>query len=177
MSGAVAFCPKTYLQTTSHCPQFINFIVGRTCFSHKYCSHSSCFLFFQVNFRITQKTKTAPLNFEWDCFKTINQFGEMLASVYLSYVCFQSRNIPYLYLFKSFFFFLHIIYVCLLIYILDSYFTSDFQITDFKFFKELLHMHKASKEHGGKSLIKLRSFDPRSLGKIHQEVSSLFLWL
>ena len=28
----------------------------------------------------------------------------------------------------SFFVFLHVIYVCLLIYILDSYFISDFQI-------------------------------------------------
>lgn len=52
-------------------------------------------------------------------------------------------------------------------------FIGDFLITDCELFRELLYMQKASEEHGGKSLIKLSLFDVRSLGKIHQEVSSL----
>lgn len=50
---------------------------------------------------------------------------------------------------------------------------TDFQSTELEFFKESLYMDKASKEHRGKSLIKFRSFDLRSLGKIHQGMSSL----
>lgn len=74
---------------------------------------------------------------------------------------------------QVFFSSLHITHLFLCLFMFRVCFISDFQITVLRFFKELLYMYKSSEEHGGKSLIKLRSFDLRSIGKIHQETSSL----
>lgn len=47
--------------------------------------------------------------------------------------------------------------ICLLILYFRVCFISDFQITDFEFFKELLYMQKASKEQGAKITNKVES--------------------
>lgn len=77
-----------------------------------------------------------------------------------------AQDMPSGYLLRCFFLSPYYIFVCLFVFRVCL--LGDFQITVLAFFKELLHVYQASKEHGGKSLIELRSFDLRSLRKLHQ---------